>query len=85
MKLWLLKPIDSKSGPWDPWYDRYFGFVIRAESEKRARYLASKKCCVINEKDKKEKKAWLNSELTYCIELTSKGEEEIILSDFASG
>lgn len=36
-KLWLLRPIDENSPPWTPWYDKAFGFVIRAESEREAR------------------------------------------------
>ena len=41
MKLFLLKPIHKKGDdPWSPWYDKAFGFVIRAESEEQARALA---------------------------------------------
>lgn len=38
MKLWLLRPIKD----WIPWYDKSFGFVIRAESEDAAREMADK-------------------------------------------
>lgn len=35
MKLWLLRPIETE-GPnlWDPWYDKAFGFVVRAKNGK---------------------------------------------------
>lgn len=47
MKLWELRPINrtgeetpmggQKPDPWDPWYDRAFGFVVRAETAEDAR------------------------------------------------
>lgn len=38
MKLWLLRPVvglDENDNPWWPWYDKAFGFVVRAETEAR--------------------------------------------------
>jgi hypothetical protein len=40
MKLWLLRPKEGRSH-WEPWYDKAFGFVVRANSETEARKLAS--------------------------------------------
>lgn len=37
MRLWELRPIDKDSGPWEPWYDKAFGFVVRADTEAQAR------------------------------------------------
>ena len=40
MKLWLLRPREDlpyDKDPWEPWYDKAFGFVVRAETEERAR------------------------------------------------
>ena len=31
MRLWLLRPVEGDS-LWDPWYDKAFGFVVRAEA-----------------------------------------------------
>ena len=46
MKLWLVRPIetdDDGDDPWEPWYDKAFGFVIRAESDQKAREIANEK------------------------------------------
>jgi len=43
MKLWLLRPVDGlkkNDNPWKPWYDKAFGFVVRADTEEEARALA---------------------------------------------
>ena len=39
MKLWILRPIEG-SPYWEPWYDKAFGFVVRAKDEKEARMIA---------------------------------------------
>lgn len=36
MKIWLLRPIDG-CDEWNPWYDKAFGFVVRAAREQEAR------------------------------------------------
>ena len=45
MKLWILRPVDSLvdgDNPWDPWFDKAFGFVVRANSEQDARMFTHK-------------------------------------------
>jgi len=80
MKLWLLKyinglPIDDD--PWEPWYDKNFGFVIRAETEHSARKIAS------GEHGAEDAKAWTEDKYSTCEELTPNGEEGSIICDFA--
>ena len=43
MKLFHLYPKENIEGenPWSPWYDKAFGFVVRAETEEEARKLAN--------------------------------------------
>ena len=44
MPLWLLRPRDDlveADDPWVPWYDKAFGFVVRATTEAIARQLAN--------------------------------------------
>jgi hypothetical protein len=81
MKLWTLRPNASPGrsewGPWDPWYDKAFGFVIRAETEERARSLANERCG-------DEKKVWTDPALATCVELLPHGAEEEIMRDFWS-
>jgi organic radical activating enzyme len=88
MKLWLLQPKDNlpDDNPWEPWYDKAFGFVIRAETEMKARKIANKNGGT--ETGKISYKVyrtggdpWLDPELSTCIELTPDGKEQLIISD----
>ncbi|MFA5165656.1 MAG: hypothetical protein WC481_08880 [Candidatus Omnitrophota bacterium] len=82
MKLWLLRPkegLPENEGPlnpWEPWYDKTFGFVIRAETEGEARKIAKGDC------DCEGRSAW-SSAFSTCIELLPEGESGIIIKDFA--
>ena len=42
--LWLLRPhphvLEGARHPWQPWFDKVFGIVVRAPSEAEARALA---------------------------------------------
>ena len=78
MKLWLLKPIDDRHGPWDPWYDKAFGFVVRASSPAGARAIAADNAC--NEGPE----AWLDPDFSTCRELRSEGPGGLILRDFSA-
>ncbi len=73
MHLWLVKRI----GPVD--YDEYEGFLIRAESEQRAREMAEAK------RADEEKGTWADPERSSCTLVTAEGAEEILLEDFNAG
>ena len=75
MKLWLLTPIDENYPAWDPWYDKCFGFVIRAETEPDARNFASAR------HGDEGGEAWLDREQSDCRELTTIGASGIVLMD----
>jgi len=82
MKLWLLSAReDLKDGnnPWECWYDKSFGFVIRAEDETEARSMADQ--CGGDEKHTFAD-AWLSAEYSTCVELTAEGESDIIIDDY---
>ena len=76
MKLFLVQ---AKAGhpKWEPWYDKAFGFVVRAESEREARLLAS------NGAGDEGQDAWIDAEASTCVELTADGEAGMIMQDFA--
>jgi hypothetical protein len=78
MKLWHLKPIDPHSGPWKPWYDKAFGFVIRAEDEETARY-AAESC---GGDEIRHGNVWQDNTLTSCVELLPEGEQEVVIGDY---
>lgn len=74
MKLWMLKPLKD----WKPWYDRAFGFIVRAPSAKMARKLAAEKA------GDEGGQVWMDPNKTKCEELNADGEAEVVLRDFAS-
>lgn len=73
MKLWLLHPINPHEGPWDPWYDKAFGFVVRAENETEARAFAANGCGDEGEYP------WINAVFSTCIELLPEGEQGVVI------
>lgn len=79
-KLWLLRPIEDlpKGNPWDPWFDRAFGFVVRAETEKDARFIAGK------DSGDEMHSSWHDASLSTCVELSAEGEPCVIIRDFAA-
>jgi hypothetical protein len=90
MKLWLVKARDDlpkDDNPWDPWYDKNFGFVIRAETAEQARIIAQE-----NTSDEGRIRAsakeygdgipWLHEKYSTCEELLSDGQEGLIIQDF---
>ena len=78
MKLFLLRPINDAAGPWDPWYDKAFGFIVRALNEEDARILAGEEC------GDEGTMSWLSDSLSTCTEITDAGESCVIIRDFAS-
>jgi len=57
-------------------YDSFESFVIRAETDKRARKLAY---------DDSGMEEWKNPEISTCIPLKIEGKEEIIIGSYISG
>jgi hypothetical protein len=72
MKLWLLQVNDAQ----EPWFDRMFGFVIRAKDEGAARRLASLRA------GDEGPEAWLSPAHSTCVELKADGPEEVIMEDY---
>lgn len=80
MKLWILRPA-KESLLWNPWYDKAFGFVIRAETEEDARRIAQENA---GDETRYNAPAWTDPVNSTCIELTADGPEEEIMRDFAA-
>ncbi len=83
MKLWLLRPLEevldrSEDNPWDPWFDKSFGFVVRAADQVEARDLAQKNATSETGEE------WLDANYSSCQELETDGPSVIILEDFKS-
>jgi len=76
MKLWVLRPVNEETAPWMPWFDRMFGFVIRAKSESAARKLAAEQA------GDEGPEAWLSPESASCTELQTDGEATVIMQDY---
>lgn len=91
MKLWILQNRDhehfEKLGirdPWDPWYDKTFGMVVRAKTEEDARMIASEQVGYEHFETVYEKELWTNNKFTTCAELNNEGESGVILEDHRS-
>ena len=90
MKLFELRPIENlKDGdnPWEPWYDKSFGFIVRAYTEAEARKIANENAGDENRvefyKTANTKTPWLYGKYSTCIELRGDGEVGMIMRDFA--
>ena len=91
MKLWLLMPIQGLSdgdNPWDPWFDKAHGFVVRAETESEARQLAHEPAGdenrgeFLQQKTANTQQPWLDSRYSTCTERRPDGEPGVVLCDF---
>lgn len=80
MKIYELRKRTDLKGqnPWEPWYDKAFGFIILAKSEDEARKIASENC------GDEGPDAWLSNNYSSCNVLDSHGSSRLILRDFAS-
>lgn len=85
MKLWILRPVeglDKKDNPWEPWYDKAFGFVVRAETEDEAgdenlgKFLSAKTA--------NTNQPWKEAKYSTCTELLAEGEAGVVMQDFAA-
>lgn len=90
MKIWLLRPrqdLKEDDNPWEPWYDKVFGFVVRAETEQDARELTNSVDEVGFRFTGDERSLsgdfnpWTDPTYSTCVELTPEGEPEIIIID----
>lgn len=80
MKLWILKRDLKEIG-----YDEAAGFVVRAESEEKARRIVAEAEYPKDGPGDEGGKFWLDRGLTSCDELPTEGAPDIILRDFNAG
>ena len=77
-RLYILKPRNPEVYPWDPWYDKAFGFVVCAHDAKEARLFASQQC------GDEDSDCWLDPKLSSCKILNNKHKLGVVLRDYAS-
>ena len=90
MKLWILCPAKDRpteDDPWKPWYDKSFGFVVRAETEKEASIFADEGAGDENPRSYHQEtsttiRPWLDAKYSTCVLLIPHGESGIIIQDF---
>jgi len=92
VKLWKLGPQKEYEVEGNFIFHRgsCWGFVIRAETEEKARKLAHKnarneKYAYLDRENDIKKETWIEPKYTYCKEILAEGEEEIIQSEIVSG
>lgn len=90
-KLWILRPVEEREkgdDPWEPWYDKYFGFIICAPTEEEARTLAHMRegnensGKFLGRQTSKTKQPWLDCKYSTCVELKPTDETKIIMDDY---
>ena len=93
MGLWILKPVSglpNVDNPWEPWFDKAFGFVVCAETEEEARNFAHRDAGdenrgeFLGRKTSETKSPWLDRKYTTCHPLNDDIENGVVLRDFAS-
>ncbi len=94
MQLWLIRPVDDRStdgdDPWDPWYDKAFGFVVRAATEAEARQFAHSNAGdenrgeFLGSKIANTTAPWLDGKYSTCEPLSVDGAPGVIIQDFHS-
>lgn len=88
-KLWLLRPVECspEDDPWEPWFDKAFGFVVRAETEEKARKLANESGGdeigeIRHSAYRTGGNPWLDEKYSTCTILYTYGEEGVVIRDF---
>lgn len=86
--LYLLRPMkygtmnrdDYEESHWDPWFDKCFGTIVRAESPQQAREIAHK--AAGDESRYNGVKVWLDDTQTECYKLSNDGPTGLVMKDF---
>ena len=83
MKLWLIRPVENlaqdNNNPWEPWYDKAFGFVVRADTESEARNMAHDQS---GDESARTRAPWLDAVYSTCAELLPEGPAGVVMQDF---
>ena len=90
MPLWLLQPVEDRPAlddPWNPWFDKCFGMVVRASTEDEARSLAHEKAAnenrgmFLGQRNANTNTPWLDAKYSTCSVLVSDGCAEVVIRD----
>ena len=92
MKLYILRPVEGlgNDNPWEPWYDKAFGFVVRADSADQARQFANEDAgdenrgMFLSKKTANTTAPWTDEKYSTCEELKADGEAGVVMKDFAA-
>ena len=85
MKIWILRPVKTlrrEESPWEPWFDKAFGFIVCDKTEEAARKQAHAEGG--DENYFNEDQPWLDSRYTSCVELAASDKPYLIMKDFAA-
>ena len=92
MKIFELRPVENlknNDNPWEPWFDKSFGFIVKAETEAEARKYAGENAGgenrgeFLSTKTANTTNPWIDEKYSTCVELNGDGEAGMIMQDFA--
>jgi hypothetical protein len=83
--IWILEPrtdLPENDDPWKPWFNRCFGMAVEASAEQEAREIAHEKCVCCDQTILRDRRVFLDSRYTTCVELRPTGQSRLILADY---
>ena len=92
MDIYLLEAkdnLDEDDNPWEPWYDKTFGFVVVADSEDEARKIADGEAGdenrgeFMNQKTSNSRNPWLDEKYSTCKILVAE-KKGVVIEDHHS-
>jgi len=93
MKLYILRPkenLSESNDPWNPWYDKSFGFVVRAETPKKARKIAHENAgdenrgAFLGMQISTTNSPWIDPNFSTCRQLKTEGKSGLVIQDVYS-
>ena len=85
--IWILRSIKGlEDSPWNPWYDKAFGFIVAANSEQESRKIAELHAGDESSEWTSKGEVWMNPAYSTCEPLQRKHADDkgLILRDFAA-
>lgn len=84
MKLWILLPVlglPHGDNPWEIWYDKSDGFIVRAATPEQAREIAQNASKFEHDQSPaRHRQPWMDPRYSTCTELTQDGNPGVVMT-----